>query len=303
MLRSPISHGDEEEEYIITIKYTDDNIAFYNKEVLNDLGIDAEISILIKIPEDDIERSLMGGGNYEENLTIPYRYFYTGIKGISNMFVFPKIKMNSMGVSSTGDNTKKSMFSFLFNKPVNKPVDADTAAKAPVEKDTVDEVEEVNKTEGDANENGIVEEVVEGDSDVKENGIVEEVVEAAEEDAEGDVAEEAAEEAVEEAAEEAVDEDADADTNNYIKIILHGKQQPFLNTYAELFQQRIWIEKAMSMGKQFITPKIYKINEKIILVGSLVPSIEEEIRQYERDRNRELLKRIENTELYKRIMY
>ena len=117
-----------------------------------------------------------------------------------------------------------------------------------------------------------------------------------------------------------------------IRIKLNGILQELDGSYIELLQERYWIEKALSMKKYYIDYKIYKINEKIILIGELhsfsnlstlrsdksinsfqrssedeCMDIEAEIRNNELARFNKLhpntLNKIKHTELYKRIMF
>jgi len=92
-----------------------------------------------------------------------------------------------------------------------------------------------------------------------------------------------------------------------MQIDIKGEEQPLTQSYKELFQERMWIEKAMKFKLQYKDYKIIKTNNEIILIGELfVNNNVEEIRRTEFKRFLEkypsVIYKIKSTLLYKLIL-
>ena len=69
-----------------------------DENILKELGVDVEVSVIFRTnyEYDASGKKMMGGERPEyEQITIPYRYFYSGLNSISNLFVFSKTPIKS----------------------------------------------------------------------------------------------------------------------------------------------------------------------------------------------------------------
>jgi hypothetical protein len=297
--------GDLEEDYddevhYIEISMTEDNKDFYNENILKELGVDVEVSVIFRTnyEYDASGKKMMGGERPEyEQITIPYRYFYSGLNSISNLFVFSKtpIKSSSKTSYSLFQNNNNlssqakpstspnliSRFLSLFSSnssskkipspivPIKSSVNLPSqATEKPSNSLTLlaKELPTINSNlPSQATENpnsfSVPSPIVSSKQDEKENTLLTEA-----------------------------SPDSNMEEKVTIRIKITGKMQELSFSYNELLQERLWIEKAISMNKCFIdwdytekvwntkidinrsneNMKLYKVNNKIILIGDLL---------------------------------
>ena len=322
--------GDLEEDYddevhYIEISMTEDNKDFYNENILKELGVDVEVSVIFRTnyEYDASGKKMMGGERPEyEQITIPYRYFYSGLNSISNLFVFSKTPIKSsskpsyslfqnnnlpsqakpstspnlisrfLSLFSSNSSSKKipspivpikssdksltlleetsptinsNLPSQATENPSNLPSQATTNSfSSPLCFDEKMNIStEKNNLPSQATENPYS---FSSKQNEKENTLLTE------------------------ASPNEISPDSNMEEKITIRIKITGKMQELNFTYNELLQERLWIEKAISMNKCFIdwdytekvwntkidinrsneNMKLYKVNNKIILIGDLL---------------------------------
>jgi hypothetical protein len=302
---SPSEHSFDTEntsEYL-EIPMNKNNIDFYNENVFNELGITTEITIVFTEKGGNNKKSKRkrkGGGEEYTKVTVPYRYFYSGLSNISNLFVFSKpANVSSSGVlsrfysfftSSTPRappvTDKREGFNFFGTTDSGKYINK---ANSPSENET-------NKANSPSENETNKANSPRPDEDERPKEFVGKL-----------------------------SDDTPFDPQAKIRIKLNGEVQDSDCSYFELIQERLWIEKAFSMKKFFMDYDIYKINEKIILIGNLLSfddfddfhknandisenmDVETKVRIYELNRFNKLyphvLEQLINTELYKLITF
>jgi hypothetical protein len=291
----------------IILEETKENIEFYNKEVLKKLlkgKIKVKISILRDSPDriaDEEQKWKMdglsnngsplknnrnemdknyftGGGNWKmfrnemkehEEITIPYRIFYTGMEKIKKIFE----------VKDPPEITE-SVFSFpKFPRIFNKSPSSELARSSPAPPAPLPSIESTEETPLPSNEM-----VPPSATDCKmdgrsKNGSPLKMFR---------------------------NEMKEHSTTNKIKITIFGEEEEKKNDYKELLEEWKWIKTAIEMKLYIADYEKYKINKKIILIGEVQEwdetHNEETIKEEFKEKNKVYLDKYENTELFKEVM-
>jgi hypothetical protein len=353
---------DDENNYM-EISMNENNKELYNENVLKELGVNAEVSIVFRTTKYKTNNDMVGGGEpVYEQITIPYRYFYTGLKNISNLFVFSK--PTNYFSSERSVDEKKNMSNFLSYTLKKSDLPSDAPPPKPLKwgfpnlafqatANSFSKNENIKKSplqnvEKSPEQQGIISKFFSyfkssssKSSDSPERSVGEDQLAV---DREGKLPLSATKNVSSSTllTDEKINKDSidqmdktsptptdynsplpsstpDPEETLTIRIKLIGKMQDLDYSYIELLQERLWIEKALSLKLFFDEYKVYKINNKIILIGELkstneffndcekIEDIENEVRHNEFKRFNSLypgvLNRIKNTELYKKILY
>lgn len=346
----------DDEIHYIEVLMNENNKDFYNQNILNELGVNAEISIIFKTNEYKTEKEIIGGGEpVYEQITIPYRYFYSGLKTVSNLFVFSKnVNLPSKATTNESSSTIRSQeslkqsklstfFSYFSTKGTKNGLPSQATAKE--SSSTLRSTENVN--------NSLPQPIIRPEEPKKPSifDTVSKTFFSNKNNLPSQSTENKSSSTLPPVESLKPDENTPTEEPPKIRIKLIGKIQDFDYSYSELLQERLWIEKALSLNLYFLEYKLYKINNKIILIGELesifslnnetpqlpskvtenesastLLSVESyvsenikkrdfseiqrkinEVRIYEFKRFNSLypgvLSRIENTELYKKILY
>lgn len=253
----------------IILEKTKENIEFYNKETLTKLlkgKIKVKIAIL-RESSNKYENSMLGGGN--EEITIPYRIFYTGMENIKKIF---EVNDESKNKSLFSTSSEMKMPTLFNNK--TSPFPPPPPPPEPIEK---------NVKEEPPNETSPPVPPVPPPPEPIENNVQEEPPN-----------------------ETSPLPIADESTTHKIKITIFGEEENLKNDYKEILEEWKWIKTAIKMKRYIANYEKYKINKKIILIGEVKEwdddHNENTIKEEFKEKNRIYLDKYENTELFKELM-